>query len=73
MSVTNADVDNFCSLAKSQIAVHNTESIGELLELFLLDHPSPHEQAEVRAAIARGLADVEAGMSRTWELSTEAE
>jgi hypothetical protein len=64
MSITNADIDSFCSFAKSQIAVHNPESMGELFELFLLEHPSSEEQAEVRAAIERGLADVEAGRVR---------
>jgi len=64
MSVTNSDIDQFCSFAKSQIAVHNPESISELVDLYLLEHPSPEEQAEIRAAIARGLADIEAGKGR---------
>lgn len=64
MSVTNSEIDQFCSFAKAQIAVHNPESISELVDLFLHERPSPEEQAEVRAAIARGLADIEAGRGR---------
>jgi len=64
MSLTYSDIDSFNLFARSKIDAHAAESMSELFELFLLEHPSPECQAEIHDAIIQGLVDIEAGKGR---------
>lgn len=67
MSVTQTDLDHFDAYARANLYTEGVETISDLFDRYLLEYPSPEEQAEVRAAIERGLADIRAGRVRPVE------
>ena len=62
MPVTQHQIDSFHRFATERLSNGQVElSIDELYEVWRLENPTPEEQADIHAAIQRGLADVDAG------------
>jgi len=64
MSTTHDDLAAFQNFAVQKVNAGEASSLEELFDLWLIEHPSPEEQAEVHEAIRQGLADIDAGRYR---------
>jgi hypothetical protein len=64
MSTAHDDLAAFQQFALQKVNAGEAESLEELFDLWLIEHPTPEEQAEVHEAIRHGLADIEAGRYR---------
>ena len=61
MAVSESDLDSFNEFARTKLKNGGAESMAELFDLWLLEHPSELEQADTAEALKEGLADVDAG------------
>jgi len=64
MSTAHDDLAAFQQFALQKVNAGEAESLEELFDLWLIEHPMPEEQVEVHEAIRQGLADIEAGRYR---------
>ena len=61
MAVSESDLDSFDRFARTKLKNDGAESMTELFDLWLLEHPSESEQADTVQAIREGLADLDSG------------
>ena len=61
MSITSADLEQFQAFAVAKLNHGGAESMEELFDAWLMEHPSEQEQADTLAAIREGLENIEAG------------
>lgn len=71
MTVSQQDLDSFYQIASERIRDVGVETPEELFDLWNLLHPSGEAQAEIDAAIVRGMKDIEAGRHRPAREVTE--
>ena len=64
MSVTLSELESFHHFAAEKLQSGGAESMEELFDLWLVEHPSAEEEADVHAAIREGLEDLKAGRYR---------
>ncbi len=64
MSTAHDDLAAFQQFALQKVNAGEADSLEELFDLWLIEHPTPEEQAEVHEAIRQGFADIEAGRYR---------
>ena len=64
MSTAHDDLAAFQQFALQKVNAGEADTLEELFDLWLIEHPTPEEQAEVHEAIRQGFADIEAGRYR---------
>lgn len=66
MAITQNELDDFHRFASQRLGNGGGElSLPELVDLWMLEHPSAAEQAEVKEIVRQGNADIESGNYRT--------
>ncbi len=66
MVITQKELDDFYLYASQRLANSGSGmSLPELVDLWMLEHPSAAEQAEVKEVVRQGNADIESGNYRT--------
>ncbi|HEX3599844.1 MAG TPA: hypothetical protein VHU84_06850 [Lacipirellulaceae bacterium] len=67
MSTAHDDLAAFQQFALQKVNAGEAESLDELFDLWLINNPTPEDEAEIHAAIRQGLADIKAGRGRPAE------
>jgi hypothetical protein len=66
MAITQNELDDFHRFASQRLGNGGGElSLPELVDLWMLEHPSTAEQAEVKEIVRQGNADIESGNYRS--------
>ena len=66
MAITQRELDGCHRYASQRLASGSGDkSLPELVDLWMLEHPSAAEQAEVKEVVRQGNADIESGNYRT--------
>lgn len=61
MAITRTELDVFQQFAEAKLAQGGADSMEQLFDLWLLEHPSTNQATEDLESIERGIADADAG------------